>query len=330
MKLRTRRRLRRLRLPLWIGAIILGSASAAVFADYPGKLPNNTVLGNTSGVSASARPISAATTVNGQSCKLGATCTITATAGDIIVGTTLVSGGVTARVLYDNAGTLGEMTTTGSGTVLALATSPSLVTPSLGVAGATSINKVAITAPATSATLTIADGKTLTDTSGTGAVALKGATGGGFAQAACADLSNGGAGCTAGAASTSTAGIAKLHNIPVSIGWPAALNPNNTVLAVINQNSTISAIIGAVEVATGGAATVSVNKAPSGTACSAGTTLHSGSFNANGTAATNQTLTVTTSTLTAGDRLCLQTTGTTTWTSGTGIGTLTVFLAPTP
>lgn len=37
-----------------------------------------------------------------------------------------------------------------------------LTTPTLGVATATSINKVAITAPATSATLTIANGKTLT------------------------------------------------------------------------------------------------------------------------------------------------------------------------
>ena len=51
---------------------------------------------------------------------------------------------------------------TGSGTVVALATSPSFTTPSLGVATATSINKVALTAPATGSTLTIADGKTLT------------------------------------------------------------------------------------------------------------------------------------------------------------------------
>jgi hypothetical protein len=41
-------------------------------------------------------------------------------------------------------------------------TSPTMTTPTLGVASATSVNKVAITAPATSATLTIADGKTLT------------------------------------------------------------------------------------------------------------------------------------------------------------------------
>lgn len=40
--------------------------------------------------------------------------------------------------------------------------SPSFTTPSLGVATATSINKVTITAPVTSATLTIADGKTFT------------------------------------------------------------------------------------------------------------------------------------------------------------------------
>lgn len=52
---------------------------------------------------------------------------------------------------------------TGSG-ALVFATSPSLTTPTLGVASATSINKVAITAPATSSTLTIADGKTLTVT----------------------------------------------------------------------------------------------------------------------------------------------------------------------
>ena len=50
---------------------------------------------------------------------------------------------------------------TGSG-ALVFATSPTLVTPVLGVATATSVNKMAITAPATSSTLAIADGKTFT------------------------------------------------------------------------------------------------------------------------------------------------------------------------
>jgi hypothetical protein len=53
----------------------------------------------------------------------------------------------------------GSVTGTGANV---LATSPTLVTPVLGVATATSINKVTITAPATGSTLTIADGKTLT------------------------------------------------------------------------------------------------------------------------------------------------------------------------
>lgn len=50
---------------------------------------------------------------------------------------------------------------TGSGN-LVFATSPTLVTPVLGVASATTVNKVTFTAPATGSTLTIADGKTLT------------------------------------------------------------------------------------------------------------------------------------------------------------------------
>lgn len=58
---------------------------------------------------------------------------------------------------YTAAGATGTTSTN-----LVFSTSPTLVTPVLGVATATSINKVAITAPATSATLTIADGKTLT------------------------------------------------------------------------------------------------------------------------------------------------------------------------
>lgn len=41
-------------------------------------------------------------------------------------------------------------------------TSPTLATPTLGVATVTSVNKVVITAPASASTLTIADGKTLT------------------------------------------------------------------------------------------------------------------------------------------------------------------------
>jgi len=57
----------------------------------------------------------------------------------LVVGSTAISGGTTTRILYDNAGTLGEYTLTGSGTVVAMQTSPSLITPALGVATATSL-----------------------------------------------------------------------------------------------------------------------------------------------------------------------------------------------
>ena len=57
-------------------------------------------------------------------------------------------------VVYNNATDVGEQIT--------YLASPTFATPTLGVASATSVNKVALTAPATGSTLTIADGKTLT------------------------------------------------------------------------------------------------------------------------------------------------------------------------
>lgn len=71
-----------------------------------------------------------------------------------------IVAGTTGTLSVARGGT-GVTTSTGSGNVV-LSTSPTLVTPTLGVATVTSVNKVAITAPASSATLTIADGKTLT------------------------------------------------------------------------------------------------------------------------------------------------------------------------
>jgi len=75
---------------------------------------------------------------------------VPAVAGNLV--TTGDTGTVTTTMLA---------ATTGSGSVV-LATSPTLVTPVLGVASATTVNKVTLTAPATGSTLTVADGKTLT------------------------------------------------------------------------------------------------------------------------------------------------------------------------
>lgn len=87
-------------------------------------------------------------------------------------------------------------TTTGSGTVLALATSPSFTTPSLGVATATSINGLSLTANATgfsvaggttSKTLTVSNTLTL---AGTDSSTLNIGTGGTLGTGAFADISN--------------------------------------------------------------------------------------------------------------------------------------------
>lgn len=76
------------------------------------------------------------------------------TLGTIDVGAVHINGSQIAAANLSNG-------TTGTGSI-ALATSPTLVTPNIGVATATTVNRVAITQPASSATITIANGKTLT------------------------------------------------------------------------------------------------------------------------------------------------------------------------
>ena len=81
--------------------------------------------------------------------------TVAASTGNTLVAGTL---SVTGHVTVESVTSTGA---TGTGAFV-FGTSPSLTTPVLGVATATSINKMAITAPATSSTLAVADGKTFT------------------------------------------------------------------------------------------------------------------------------------------------------------------------
>jgi hypothetical protein len=78
----------------------------------------------------------------------------TATSGNVLRGngTSFVSATLAAADLSNGV--------TGTGAVV-LATSPTLVTPTLGVASATTVNKLTITTPASGSTLTILNGKTL-------------------------------------------------------------------------------------------------------------------------------------------------------------------------
>ena len=95
----------------------------------------------------------------------GGTGLATVAAGSILAANTLntisaITSTTGLKVLKNDTGTTSWNATTGTGDSV-MATGPTLVTPTLGVATATSINKVALTAPATSATITMTDGKTL-------------------------------------------------------------------------------------------------------------------------------------------------------------------------
>lgn len=125
-------------------------------------LPIPVALGGTGQVTAFGTGVATALTVNVGSAGApvlfngaGGTptsLTLTNATGLPIAGIASLGTGVATLLGQTSSGTAGLVGTT----------SPTLITPTLGVASATSINKVALTAPATGSTLTILDGKTLT------------------------------------------------------------------------------------------------------------------------------------------------------------------------
>ena len=91
----------------------------------------------------------------------GVATNLTGTAASLTAGNVTTNANLTGPITSTgNATAIASQT--GTGTKFVVDTSPTLVTPVLGVAAATSINKVALTAPATGSTLTLADGVTLT------------------------------------------------------------------------------------------------------------------------------------------------------------------------
>jgi hypothetical protein len=142
------------------GTTVLDSGTTGSNATFTGLVNNITLTRLTTGFSAAGGTTSKTLTVSN-------TLTLTGTDSSSVAFGTGGTVAYTANKLSVFAATTSTelrgviSDETGSG-ALVFATSPSLTTPTLGVASATSINRVAITAPATSATLTIADGKTLT------------------------------------------------------------------------------------------------------------------------------------------------------------------------
>lgn len=161
------------------GGDVVGPGAAtdnaiARFDGTTGKLIQNSAVtvADTTGVLAGTQGIIFSGSSSGTS-----TLQPTAAAGSgtltLPVGTDTLVGKATTDTFtnktFDTAGTgnslliAGVVVTANTGTgAVARATSPTFVTPTLGAATATSINKMAITAPATSSTLAVADGKTFT------------------------------------------------------------------------------------------------------------------------------------------------------------------------
>lgn len=106
------------------------------------------------------------TIADGKTATVSNTLTFTGTDSSSVAfgtgGTVAYTGGTLAQFASTTSSQLAGVISdeTGSG-ALVFANTPTLVTPVLGAATATSINKVALTAPASAATLTLADGSTL-------------------------------------------------------------------------------------------------------------------------------------------------------------------------
>jgi hypothetical protein len=131
----------------------ISDLAATTSAELAGKISDETgtgtlVLSTSPTLVTPVLGVATATSVNGTTIPSSKT---------LVVTTDKISA-LAATTSAELAGVISDETGTGT---LVLATSPTLVTPTLGVATATSVNKVTITAPTTSATLTIANGKTL-------------------------------------------------------------------------------------------------------------------------------------------------------------------------
>lgn len=146
--------------PVVTGTVISSSAFNALTADLATGL--STAI-TKDGQTATTVRIPFAQGIN-SSLATDATSTTTGsiiTAGGVGIAKALWVGGLAnfaSTITYGGVTLSAAVTGTGK---MVLDNTPTLITPVLGVATATSINKVAFTTPATAATLTIADGATL-------------------------------------------------------------------------------------------------------------------------------------------------------------------------
>lgn len=115
-----------------IPSATLGQANGPAQLGGSGTLPAAQMPIATTSALGAIKPDGTTITVNAST---GVASAVGGAAAGITVGTTTVGGGTSGDLLFDNAGTLGNLATTGSGSAV-LASSPTLVTPSLGTPSA--------------------------------------------------------------------------------------------------------------------------------------------------------------------------------------------------
>lgn len=210
---------------LGLGAV---SASTGKFSLYNASSANATTIqaGNASAAVTYTLP-TAAPASNGYvlSSTTGGTMSWVSNDAGLAVGTSTISGGTSGRILYDNAGVLGELATTGSGNVV-LATSPTLVTPVLGTPTSGNLsNCTNIPVNQATGTLAVANGGTGLTNGTSGGVLYYSATGTLASSAALAASSlviGGGAG-VAPSTTTTGAGILTFLGTPSSANLASAV-----------------------------------------------------------------------------------------------------------
>jgi len=169
-----------------------------------------------------------------------ALATVTAAARTVLDDTT-----VSAMV-----DTLGGVAAQGTGAIVR-ATSPTLTTPALGVASATTLNKVTVTAPATGSTLTIQDGFTLTangnaTVSGTHSGTSSGTNTGDQTITLTSDVTGTGTGSFATTIAAGAVSLSKMANMATAsfLGRTTAGTGSPEVLTATQSTAILNAFVG--------------------------------------------------------------------------------------
>lgn len=152
--------------PTSVNSVVLSGSSTPTLAVTGTTTVSGSNTGDQTSVSGNAGTVTGLSIVSGKTLTVDNSVTLAGTDSTTITfpSTSATVARTDAANTFTGHQTIEGVTSTGAtGTgKFVFDTSPTLVTPTIGVATATSINKMAVTAPATSSTIAVADGKTLT------------------------------------------------------------------------------------------------------------------------------------------------------------------------